>query len=252
MTRPEIQATDTWNSWLPFFSSNPNLFLQISQCTSWNEGIASPVLNVWRPGYFGVSLPRIGSDPIKLNGSNDLIVTLHGDDIMETLKAKGSGESNSQSTGSAVGIEITPHRFFRCRVCYCHRGTISLPIGELWSFTEIDGEHYQFKRVDDGVNKSVPTRSLVWQFCNSWAPPKDLPADLPFAVNRDARVCRINELGNDYEPRFGKSLAVMNREGCVLFDEVESKMAGIQSDAKQWLILLSALAIARYEGWLVN
>ncbi|KAJ5494105.1 hypothetical protein N7463_010192 [Penicillium fimorum] len=169
---------------------------------------------------------------------------------METLKAKGSDEINSQSTGSAVGVKFTPHRFFGCRVCYCHRGTISLPTGELWSFTEIDGEHYQFKRVDDGVNESVPTRSLVWQFCNSWAPPKDLPLDLPFAVNRDTRVCRINESSNDYEPIFSKSLAVMNREGCVLFDEVESKMDGIQSDAKHGLILLSVLAIARYEGWL--
>jgi hypothetical protein len=249
ITRPEARAIATDHFCLPFLFSKPKLSFQINQCTFWNKGSVFPLFNIWRPGYFGISLPQLGPHPVKLNRKNDFVVTGHEDDT-EAFKTSDTDAISFSTEGLVAGIDVDLPPWFGCTVCNCHRGWVFLTNGEYWRWNEVDGEHYQFMR-DDGRNKELPMGTLLWQFGNSWRPPKDLPADLPFAINKDTRICRVNESGSEFETlATGSPVAVMNRDGFIFFNGVGLKMAEIQTEDNRALILMSGLSIAQYEGWL--
>ncbi|KAJ5524474.1 hypothetical protein N7494_011124 [Penicillium frequentans] len=253
ITRPESWAIDTGNFCLPF-SIKPKLSFQIEQRSSWNQGSIFPLFNIWRPGFFGSSLPQLGPDPVKLNRKNDLIVTAYEDDTID-FKDCDTDTIPFSTEGLIAGIDVDPPPFFACKVCCCHRGRVFLPNGERWKWIEIDCEHYQFQRDDDARNTHVPLRTLIWQFDCHTIPSRSrgLPTDLPFAVDKYTRVCRINKSGVDWEADPSESpVAVMNRDGFVFLDGMGSKMAEIQNEDNRSLILMSGLAIAQYEGWLAE
>lgn len=180
---------------------------------------------------------------MKLNRKNDLIATGHEHDT-EAFKISDADTIPFSTEGVVAGIDVDPPPFFACSVCFGHRGQVHLPNGERWTWVEIDGENYQFMRDDDGQDKDVPLKILIWHFGNSWLP-QGLPADLPFPVNGGMRICRVNESGES-------PIAVMNRDGFVFFDGLGRKMAGIQTEDNRALILMSGLAIAQYEGLLAK
>ncbi|CAI7614148.1 unnamed protein product [Penicillium viridicatum] len=252
ISRPDRPSIAKTNFCLPFVSLAPQLSLQINQCTNWNKGSVWPIFNVWRPGFLGTSLTQLGPDPVKLRNTTDFVVTAYEDD-MEALKEKDTNAILFSTEGLVAGVDVDAPPWYGCKVCNFHRGYVFLPNGERWHWVEIDSEHYQFMREDDHRDQDVPLKTLIWEFQNSWTPSKDLPADLPFAVNRDARVCRVGESSSFAGPVIaGSPVAVMNRDGFIFFDGVGPKMAGIQTEDNRALILLSGLAIAKYEGWLAE
>ncbi|CRL18618.1 unnamed protein product [Penicillium camemberti] len=247
--RPSIANT---NFCLPFVSLAPHLSLQINQCTDWNKGSVWPIFNIWRPGFFGTSLTQLGPNPVKLRNKADFVVTAYQNDL-EILKTKNTNAILFSTEGLVAGVDVDAPPWYGCKVCNSHRGYVLLPNGERWHWVEIDGECYKFNRQDDQRDQDVPLKTLIWEFQNSWTPSKDLPADLPFAVNRDARVCRVSESSPLAGPGIaGSPVAVMNRDGFIFFDGVGPKMAEIQTEDNRALILISGLAIAKYEGWLAE
>ncbi|KAJ5529755.1 hypothetical protein N7527_003148 [Penicillium freii] len=252
ISRPDRPSIVNTNFCLPFVSLAPQLSLQINQCTNWNKGSVWPIFNIWRPGFFGTSLTQLGPDPVKLRNKTDFVVTAYEDD-MEALKEKDTKANLFSPEGLVAGVDVDAPPWYGCKVCNLHRGYVFLPNGERWHWVEIDSEHYQFKREDNHRDQDVPFKTLIWEFQNSWTPSKDLPADLPFAVNRDARVCRVGESNSFAGPVIAESpVAVMNRDGFIFFDGVGPKMTEIQTEDNRALILLSGLAIAKYEGWLAE
>lgn len=230
----------------------PQLSLQINQRTNWNKGSVWPIFNIWRPGFFGTSLTQLGPDPVKLRNKTDFVVTAYEDD-MEALKTKDTSAILFSTEGLIAGVDVDAPPWYGCKVCNSHRGYVFLPNGERWHWNEIDSEYYQFEREDDRGDQYVPLKTLIWEFQNSWTPSKDLPADLPFAVNRDARVCRVSESNSFASPLIaGIPVAVMNRDGFIFFDGVGPKMAEIQTEDNRALVLISGIAIAKYEGWLAE
>lgn len=251
ITRPEGLAVADDNFCLPFFSHQPKLSFQINQCTSWNKNSVFPIFNIWRPGYFGISLPQLGPSTVKLKRKNDFVVTGHEDDT-EAIKTSDTGTISFSTQGLVAGVDVDPPPWLGCSVCNCHRGYVFLPNGERWRCIEIDGENYEFTREDESQNQDVPLRKLIWQFQNRQNS-RDLPADLPFAVNQSTRICRVEESGSTANTFVtGSPVAVMNRDGFIFFDGVGPKMAGIQTEDNRALILMSGLAIAQYEGWLAE
>ncbi|KGO77045.1 hypothetical protein PITC_005700 [Penicillium italicum] len=193
-----------------------------------------------------------GIDPVKLRNKTDLVVTGYEDD-MEALKTKDTNTILFSTEGLVAGVDVDAPPWYGCKVCNCHRGFVFLPNGERWHWIEIDSEHYQFKREDNRRDQDIPLKTLIWEFQNSWRPSNELPADLPFAVNRHARVCRVSESNSLAGPvKAGSPVAVMNRDGFIFFDGVGSKMAEIQTQDNRALILISGLAIAKFEGWLAG
>ncbi|OQD95068.1 hypothetical protein PENSOL_c022G02250 [Penicillium solitum] len=252
ISRPDRPSIANTNFCLPFVSSAPRLYLQINQCTNWSKGSVWPIFNIWRPGLFGTSLTQLGPDPVKLTNKTDFVVTAYEDD-MEALKAKNTNAISFSTKGLVAGVDVDAPPWYGCKMCNSHRGYVFLPNGERWHWVEIYGEHYKFKREDDHRDQDVPLKTLIWEFQNSWTPSKDLPADLPFAVNRDARVCRVSESSSLGRPGIaGSPVAVMNHDGFIFFDGVGLEMAEIQTEDNRALILISGLAIAKYEGWLAE
>ncbi|KAJ5608077.1 hypothetical protein N7537_004696 [Penicillium hordei] len=252
ISRPDRPSIVNTNFCLSFVSLAPRLSLQINQCANWDKGSVWPIFNIWRPGLFGTSLTQLGPDPIKLRNKTDFLVTAYEDD-MEALKTKDTDAILFSTEGLVAGVDVDAPPWYGCKVCNCHRGYVLLPNGERWHWIEFDSEHYQFKRADDHRDQDVPLKKLIWEFQNSWAPSTDLPADLPFAVNQDARVCRVRESNSLAGPGIaGSPVAVMNRDGVIFFDGVGPKMAEIQTEDNRALILMSGLAIAKYEGWLAE
>ncbi|KAJ5501320.1 hypothetical protein N7453_006137 [Penicillium expansum] len=253
ISRPDLPSIANTNFCLPFVSLAPKLSLQINQCTYWNKGSVWPIFNIWRPGLFGISLTQLGPNPVKLRNKTDFIVTGYEDD-MEALKTKDKNAISFSTEGLVAGVDVDAPPWYGCKVCNCHRGYLFLPNGERWNWIEIGEEHYQFKREDDRRDQDVPSKTFIWEIQNSWRPSEDLPADLPFAVNGDARVCRVSEtrslIGGPVIA--GSPIAVMNHDGFIFFDGVGSKMAEIQTEDNRAFILMSGLAIAKYEGWLAE
>ena len=224
---------------------------QIKQCSSWNQNSTLLRFNIWRPAYFDTSLSQLGPEPVKFNRKNDLIVTEHEDDT-EFMKMRDANTISFNTGGLFAGIDVDPPGFLSCSVCNSFRGCLYLPNGERWMWNEFDNDHYQFERYDDARNKDVPMKKLLWQIGRNRVRGRasGLPADLPFIVDCDTRICRINETG-EYDPVPSKvPIAVMNREWLVFFDGTGPKMAEVQTEDNQALILMSGLAIAQYEGWL--
>ncbi|KAJ5758600.1 hypothetical protein N7520_005756 [Penicillium odoratum] len=252
ITQPEGQVIANNNFCLPFVSLQPKLSFQINQCTFWNQSSIFPVFNIWRPGYFGISLPQLGPDPVKLSRKNDFVVTGHENDS-EAFKTSNTDTISFSAEGLVAVIDVDPPPWYSCRVCNCHRGYVSLPNGERWNWIEIDSEHYQFDREDDSRNQDAPLRTLIWQFQSSGTASDGLPADMPFAVNGDTRICRVNASPSISDPLVaGNPVAVMNWDGFVFFDGMGPKMAEVQTEDNRALILMSGLAIAQYEGWLAE
>ncbi|KAJ6134102.1 hypothetical protein N7523_000424 [Penicillium sp. IBT 18751x] len=250
ISQPGGHAIMNEHSCLPLISFQPKLSFQINQSTCWNKSSVFPIFNIWRPGYFGTSLTQLGPDPVKLKSKNDFIVTEYEED-MEALKTSDTDTISFSTNALVAGIDVDPPPWLGCSVCNCHRGYVFLPNGERWRWIEIDSEHYQFKREDDSRTRNVSSRTLIWQFQSTGNLSKELQADLPFAVNRDTRTCRVSKSGSFVEPlEAGSPVAVMNRDGFIFFDGVGSKMADIQTEDNRVLILMSGFAIARYEGWL--
>ena len=164
------------------------------------------------------------------------------EDDMEALKTKDTNATLFTTKGLVAGVDVDAPPWYGCKVCNSHRGYVFLPNGERWHWVEIDGERYKFKRQDDRRSQDVRLKTLDWEFQNSWTPSKDLPADLPFAVNQDARVCRVSESSSFAEPGIAGSPVA----------GVGPKMADIQTEDNRALILISGLAIAKYEGWLAE
>ncbi|KAJ5330800.1 hypothetical protein N7476_000583 [Penicillium atrosanguineum] len=241
IAQPEGRAIANDSFCLPFVSLQPKLSFQINQCTFWNKNSVFPIFNIWRPGYFGISLPELGSDPVKFKRKNDFIVTGREDD-MEACKTSNTDAIPFSTEGLVAGINVHPPP-----------GYVFLPNGERWNWTEIDREYYQFKPEDDSRNQNVPWRALIWQFGSSLEASNGVPADLPFALNRDTRICRVREFGSVSNPLMaGGPVAVMNRDGFVFLNGVGPKMAELQTEDNRALILMSGLAIVQYEGWLAE
>lgn len=232
------------------FTSEPKLCFQIKQCSTWNKNSILKLFNIWRPAYFGTSLSQLGPEPVKFNRKNDLIVTEHEDDT-QVMKMRDTDTISFSTGGLFAVIDVNPPGFLACSVCNSSRGQLYLPNGERWTWNEMDGEHYQFERYDDARNKDVPLKKLMWQIVPGRA--SGLPADLPFIVGSGPRVCRINESAMHCDSIPNKvPIAVMNRNGFVFFDGTGPKMAEIQTKDNRALILISGLAVAQYEGWLVK
>ncbi|KAJ5786156.1 uncharacterized protein N7503_011368 [Penicillium pulvis] len=236
ITPPESWAIDTGNFCLPI-SIKPKLSFQIQQRSSWNQGSIFPLFNIWRPGLFGSSLSQLGSDPVKLNRKNDLIVTAHENDTIDFKECDNDIIAFS-TEGLIAGIDVDPPPSSLAKCAVATEDECSCPTASAGS---------GLKSTASTINSSA-TMMLGIRIRS-----RGLPKDLPFAIDEFTRVCRINKSGVDWEADPNESpVAVMNRDGFVFLDGMGSKMAESQSEDNRNLILLSGLAIAQYEGWLTE
>ncbi|KAJ5167280.1 uncharacterized protein N7482_006061 [Penicillium canariense] len=249
-TRPESWAIDAGDFCL--FPSKPKLCFQIHQRSSWSQSAPFQLFNLWRPAsYFGATLTHLGPTPIKLN-RDDLIVTGYEDDTV-TLKTGDTGAIPFTPANVVACLDIDRPGFLCCTVCFSYRGRVILANGERWSFDEIDNEVHTFTRERDGDSFRGMTegKSLTWGFYHgSTRRTGDVPQDLPFTMDRDTRICRINRSVTRADPpQVGAVLAVMNRDGIVCCEGFE-KNAELETANIRELVVMTALAVAQYANWL--
>ncbi|KAJ6088760.1 hypothetical protein N7486_010021 [Penicillium sp. IBT 16267x] len=231
ITRAEPWAINT-GSWY-LFSSEPKLCFQINQGSSWREGSMFPIYNIWSPPYFGISLPQPNStqDPRTIPGlgdiamsdrsssnlkksyklnCNDLIVTSYEDDTA-SLKARDTRAIPFERENVVGGIDVDYPSFLQCRCCLRYRGWVTLANGERWRFNEIDESYYQFQRVHERENdrefpKMYP-KTLQWECFSDWKSGYgEAPADVPFILDQDTRLCRVSS--NWYGQRHSELLSL--------------------------------------------
>ncbi|KAJ5152702.1 uncharacterized protein N7482_009180 [Penicillium canariense] len=251
ITRAEPWAIDTGNWCL--FSSEPKLCFQITQGSSWKQDSMFPVYNIWSPAYFGISLPQPDSKPYKLS-CNDLIVTSYDDDIA-SLKVGDTGAIPFEAENTIGGIDVDYPGFLCCRCCLRYRGWVTLANGELWRFDENDQSYYQFQRVhkgvDDGKFPKVYPKTLIWERFRDWESGYgEAPAEVPFIMDRDTRLCRVNleHRGRHWDTSglIAPVIAIMNREGLVFVDGLEHGHE-IETANLRELVLMTGLTVAKFE-----
>lgn len=238
------------------FTSEPSLEFQITQVPSWKEDCTFPEYNIWSPAYFGTTLSQHG-EPYKLN-RNDLIVTRYDQDT--SLKNKNT-ETISFDIENMIGsIDIDYPPFLSCTCCLQHRGRVRLG-NEGWKFKEIMGEYFQFEREQEQERSgdvAIPesNRSII-----SWYPStghfwenKEPRLDLPFTMDKDTRICRLNRPDMSISQTANKKLrpdatiAVMNRDGFVFLDYLPVEQGGgFETCDLRGLVVLTGLAVAKLE-----
>lgn len=217
-----------------------------------------PIYNVWSPAYFGITLPQPDSKSYKLS-CNDLIVTKYEDDTA-SLKARDSGSVPFETQNVVGGIDVDHPWFFCCTCCVRYRGWVNLSNGERWRFDENTGfgnnSYYQFQRVYERTNDrefpKVYHETLLWEFQSDWQSGfGEAPTDLPFIMDRDTRLCRINL--KRFQPRHWNPsglvapvIAIMSGESLVFLDGLK-RANGIETASLRELVLMTGLAIAKFE-----
>ncbi|KAJ5625600.1 hypothetical protein N7510_001909 [Penicillium lagena] len=243
--------TGTWR----LFSSEPKLCFQINQSSSWREDSTFPIYNIWSPAYFGISLPQPDSTSYKLS-CNDLIVTSYEDDTA-SLKARDTGSIPFETENVVGGIDVDYPGFLCCKCCFTYRGWVTLAKGERWRLDEFEmGEYYQFQRIHERVlYQDFPKKyrkKLQWECYSDWKSGYgEAPADLPFIMDQDTRVCRVNADPHvrwhwDASKLVGPVVAIMNREGLVFVDGLKGANE-IETANLRELVLMTGLTIAKYE-----
>ncbi|KAJ5745210.1 hypothetical protein N7520_010392 [Penicillium odoratum] len=276
-TRAEPWAINTGNWCL--FSSEPKLCFQINQGSSWKGGFMFPTYNIWSPPYFGISLPLpnptqdtwtipdLGDIALsdrspsnkrrsyKLN-CNNLIVTSYEDDTA-SLKARDTGSIPFETENVVGGIDVDYPSFLHCRCCFRYRGWVTLANGERWRFDEIDQSYYQFQRmakrvVHDRKFPKVYPKTLQWESYSDWKSGYgDAPADVPFILDKDTRLCRVNPDWHgqrhwDASKLVSPVIAVMSREGLIFINELKEANE-IETANLRELVLMTGLTIAKFE-----
>jgi hypothetical protein len=281
ITRAEPWAINT-GSWY-LFSSEPKLCFQIRQGSFWREGFTFPIYNIWSPPYFGISLPEPNSaqdirtilgpgemvlsdrsssnikKSYKLN-CNDLIVTSYEDDAA-SLKARDTGSIPFERENVVGGIDVDYPIFLQCRCCLRYRGWVTLAKGERWRFDEIVRSnrqlYYQFQRVANRVAHGVVfpkvyPKTLQWECYSDWKSGYgEAPADVPFILDQDTRLCRVNPDWHgqrhwDASKLVAPVIAIMNRE-CLVFMNGLKEANEIETADLRELVLMTGLTIAKFE-----
>ncbi|KAF3391397.1 hypothetical protein F1880_007802 [Penicillium rolfsii] len=158
------------------------------------------------------------------------------------------------------GIDVDYPGFLSCKCCFSYRGWVILSNGERWRFDEIimiDKTHYEFRAVQSESDEQIPgtlkmyPKTLVWEFYSDWESSfGEAPTELPFTMGQDTRLCRVN-LQQHRKRYLDPSLmtrvsAIMNREDLVFIDGLDGA-AGIETENLRELILMTGLAIAKFE-----
>ncbi|KAJ5330675.1 hypothetical protein N7476_000458 [Penicillium atrosanguineum] len=213
-----------------------------SWLSSWNTSLAFrvqtrnplgtrpiPIFNIWRPSFFGISLPRKGFPAANLS-RHDLLVSKDKGDPNEVI------HFNIEDVIGGIDIDQPP--FYACKHCLRYRGGVYLADGTYLRFDDInEGELYQFP-ADPGVDVG----SLRWK--------PDESSHLPSSGegNTERIVCRT--MADERKDDIGPVLAVLTREGIELLQDVinKEKAAGRRVAGDQ--ILVTGIAIAFYCGWL--
>lgn len=215
-----------------------------------------PVYNIWSPAYFGITLPQPDSKFYKLS-CNDLIVTRYEDDTA-SLKARDTGSVPFETQNVVGGIDVNDPWFFTCKCCCRYRGWVNLSNGERWRFDENSGmgeSYYQFQRVHERTNDrefpKVYGKTLLWEFYSDWQSGfGEAPTDLPFTMDQDTRVCRINL--EPHQRHWNPSklvapvIAIMNGESLVFLDALKRANEIETADLRE-LVLMTGLTIAKFE-----
>ena len=252
ITRAEPWAVNTKNWWL--YSSEPTLRFQLNQSSSWEGGSIFPIYNIWSPAYFGISLSQPELKTYKLSCS-DLIVSSYEDDT-GSLKSGGTSPIPFDLTTVVGGIDIDYPGFLSCHCCIRYRGWVTLAGSERWRFDEIYESYYKFERVHERLHDSefpkIYRKSLVWECYNGWKPGYGKsPAGLPFTMDQDTRLCRINpdhiaERRWDPSKLVAPAIAIMNPDGIIFVDELKGATE-IETANLRDLVLMTGLAIATFE-----
>lgn len=216
-----------------------------------------PIYNIWSPAYFGFSLPQPNSKSYKLN-CNDLIVTSYEDDTA-SLKARDTGSIPFETENVVGGIDVDYPGFLHCKCCIRYRGWVTLANSERWRFDEINESYqpyYQFQRVRERVHDrdfpKVYRKTLQWEcFRDPKSGYEEAPADLPFVMNQDTRLCRVNPNWHgqrhwDPSKLVAPVIAIMNREGLVFVNRLKEANE-IETASLRELVLMTGLAIAKLE-----
>lgn len=209
-----------------------------------------PIYHIWSPAYFGISLPQPDSKSYKLS-CNDLIVTSYEEDTA-SLKARDTGSIPFETENVVGGIDVDYPGFLCCKCCFQYRGWVTLANSERWRFDEIDQSYYQFQRVHERVHDrefpKVYHKTLLWECYSDWKSGYgEAPADLPFTMDQDTRLCRINlDRHRDASVLVAPVIAIMNREGLVFVDGLQEANE-IETANLRELVLMTGLAIAKFE-----
>lgn len=246
-----IAVADPWTinsgSWCLPFSFSPKLCFHITRAPLWTEGSIYPVYNIWRPAYFGISLPSPDSRPYKL-GCNDLIITSYEEDLA-SLNIGDRGPIPFERENIVSGIHVIYPPLIACKCCFRNRGSVTLANSERWRFDEIDQSYYQFQRLyDPKLLKADDQEALIWECYEGWKPSYGkAPAGLPFTMDQETRLCRINNVGEaDFCGLTAPVLGIMNRESVVFVDSLE-EATRIETANLRELILMTGLAVAKFE-----
>ncbi|KAJ5811891.1 hypothetical protein N7474_008192 [Penicillium riverlandense] len=252
ITRAEPWLINTSNWWL--FSSEPKLRFQLNQSSSWKGGSLFPIYNIWSPAYFGISLSQPDFKTYKLS-CNDLIVSSYEDDT-RFLKSGDTRPVPFDLTTVVGGIDVDYPPFLCCQCCFRYRGWVTLASSERWRFDEIWHSYYQFQRVHERMNArefpKIYHVTLLWECYRDWKPEYGkAPADLPFAMDKDTRVCRINPLR--YQERHwdpstlvAPVIAIMNPDGIIFIDGLK-EATEIETANLRDLVLMTGLTVAKFE-----
>jgi hypothetical protein len=131
-----------------------------------------------------------------------------------------------------------------------------LASSERWRFDETWHSYYQFQRVHERLNDrefpKVYHTTLLWEFYRDWKPEYGkAPVDLPFAMDQDTRLCRINT--QRYQARHWDPstlatpvIAIMNPDGIIFIDGLK-EATEIETANLRDLVLMTGLAIAKFE-----
>lgn len=217
-----------------------------------------PIYNIWSPAYFGISLPQPNSKSYKLS-CNDLIVTSYEDDTA-SLKARDTGSIPFETENVVGGIDVDYPGFLSCKCCIRYRGWITLANSERWRFDEINQSYYQFQRVQERMHDrdfpKVCRKTLLWECFSDWKSRYgEAPADVPFTMDQDTRLCRINPDCHrkrhwDSSELVAPVIAIMNRQGLVFVNGLKEANDIETANLRELVLLtglLTGLTIAKFE-----
>lgn len=183
------------------------------------------------------------------------------EDDTASLKAGDTGSITFERENVVGGIDVDYPSFLQCRCCLRYRGWVTLANGERWRFDEIIRSkrqlYYQFQRVGNRVAHEmvfpkVYPKTLQWECYSDWKSGYgEAPADVPFILDQDTRLCRVNPDWHgqrhwDASKLVAPVIAIMKRE-CLVFVNGLKEANEIETADLRELVLLTGLTIAKFE-----
>ncbi|KAJ5623747.1 hypothetical protein N7510_000056 [Penicillium lagena] len=176
------------------------------------------------------------------------------EDNIASLKTGDTRSIPFEIANVVGGIHVNYPGFMWCKCCCLSGGWINLATSERWRFDEIDKSCYQVQRVHERAHdREFPKayrNTLLWErYMDSDSKYEMAQADLPFIMDQDTRLCRLNV--NRHQKRHwdpSKVIAIMNQEGIIFVDGLEEATeieTEIETANIRELILMTGLAIAK-------